>query len=204
MSTTLVLNKNYQPVNIVSWKKAINKVINGRAEVVYLENEKYENYNFNDWLLFTKEKLRKGKYEEKLIFTENFPILAPSVIRTLYYGEVKGKYVKLTRRNLYLRDDYTCCYCGKKHKANDLNIDHIIPRSKGGKHKWENVVCSCIKCNTKKGDYLLGECNMRLLKKPYIPFHHLMENGHTIDENKMRKWGPFISNGYSFEGELNL
>lgn len=204
MSTTLVLNKNYQPINIVSWKRALNKVINGRAEIVYFQNEKYENFNFDGWLQFTRNKLKEEKSKEIIIYTENFPIIAPSVIRALYYNEVKGKYVKLTRRNLYTRDNYTCSYCGKKFKPNDLNIDHVIPRSKGGRHVWENVVCSCIKCNTKKSNMLLSECNMKLLKNPYVPFHNLINDKHGIDEEKRKRWGPFINNGYVFEGELKL
>lgn len=201
--TTLVLNKNFQPINIISWRRALKKVINGRAEIIYLEDNKYENFNFIAWIQFTKEKINKGKIESKVVYTNSFPVLIPSVIRALYYGDVKGKYVKLTRKNLYIRDNYTCGYCGKKFSLHNLNIDHIIPRSKGGKHVWENVICSCIKCNTKKGDMLLSECDMRLLKKPYVPFHKLIDKDNT-DEERMRKWGPFISNGYTFEGEMRL
>ena len=198
MISTLVLNSNYQPVNVVSWKRALKKVINRRADIIYVHDGYYETFDFNTWLNFSTEKISNG-VKERTINSGGYSLLIPPVIRALYYDDIKGISVKLTRKNLYLRDNYTCAYCGRKFKSHDLNIDHIHPRSRGGKHCWENVVCSCIKCNTRKDDMLLSECGMKLLKKPYIPLHNL--SGEKVEGS--RSWGPFVSDAYMFEGEIH-
>jgi 5-methylcytosine-specific restriction endonuclease McrA len=204
MISSLVLNRNYQPINVVSWKRAIKKVVNGRADIIYAEEGRYQNFDFEQWVIFSQERMRTGKgISDKIINIRGVNVFIPPVIRTLFYDEIKGTAVRLTRKNLYLRDNHTCAYCGKKLKSIELNIDHIIPRSKGGKHVWENVVCSCYKCNTKKDDMLLEECGMKLLKKPYTPIHNLFTEKKSGRIEGSRTWGSFISDVYQFEGEIN-
>lgn len=204
MTSTLVLNRNYQPINVVSWKRAIKKVVNKRADIIYAEDGKYQNFDFDEWVLFSQERIKVGRNPgDKIIKACGSNIFIPPVIRTLFYDDIKGTAVRLTRKNLYLRDNYTCAYCGRKLKSSELNIDHIIPRSKGGKHTWENVVCSCYRCNTRKDDMLLEECGMKLLNKPYTPIHNLFNEKKNGKIEGSRTWGSFVSDVYQFEGEIN-
>lgn len=137
-SKVLVLNATFLPINICSWKRAIILVFKGKAESI--EN--------------SKKYVNSGKY--------NLPL----VIKLRGYIPIPYNGVVFTRKNVFLRDNYTCQYCGK---GNNLTIDHIIPTSRGGEDSWENVVTCCVRCNNKKGDKSLEESSMKLKSIPYKP-----------------------------------
>jgi len=153
----LVLNQNYEPLNICNTKRAIVLVVVGKAEV--LENGK------------------------GVIHTPSTAFPRPSVIKLIYMIKRPRPLVKLTRREVFKRDDYTCQYCGAKTK--DLTLDHVVPRRLGGAHDWSNVVSACRVCNRKKGGRTLAEARMKLLRQPYEPRaswyylfrHYLPQNG---------------------------
>jgi 5-methylcytosine-specific restriction endonuclease McrA len=134
----LVLNTTFLPINICSWRRAMVLLFKGKAEGI----EKSKKY------------INSGKY------------VLPLVIKLKDYVPMPYNSVVFTRKNIFLRDNYTCQYCGK---TGNLTIDHIIPRSKGGEDVWENVVACCIRCNNKKGDRLPEEEGMRLIGTPYKP-----------------------------------
>ena len=96
-------------------------------------------------------------------------LAVPRVIRLLTYDRVPKTRVRLNRRNLFARDGSRCQYCGRKFKTCDLSIDHVVPRSRGGRTEWGNVVCACLACNVKKGGRTPSEARMRLVKKPKRP-----------------------------------
>jgi 5-methylcytosine-specific restriction endonuclease McrA len=99
--------------------------------------------------------------------------------------------VKLNRKNIYARDLNTCQYCGKKLPADKLNLDHVVPRSMGGKNSWTNLVCTCHECNTMKGNRRPHEAGMKLLRKPEKPvFHSLFF--HYIPPDKYDSWKHFL------------
>lgn len=135
---------------------------------VLLLNVSYEPLNICSWrravVLIMKGKAEQIEHNGKLI---NNKIPFPSVIRLLTFIRVPYKETPLTRRNVLHRDDYTCQYCGKT--SNSLTVDHIIPRSKGGRNYWDNVVTACTRCNNNKGNKTLAESNMSLIKYPAIP-----------------------------------
>jgi len=133
----LVLNTTFVPINICSWKRAVKLVYKGKASVL---EEGHIRLN--------------GQYILPLV------VKLSSYIPTSYNGLV------LTRRNIYLRDDHHCQYCGK---TGSLTIDHVIPRSRGGIDHWENVVTCCVRCNNRKGDRLPDEAGMKLNNFPYKP-----------------------------------
>ena len=137
----LVLNQSYEPLMVINAKRAI--------------------------VLIIKEKVKMlEKYSESIRSVQNsFDV--PSVIRLNFYVHLKYKDIVLNRRNILKRDDYRCQYCAKQ--ATPLTIDHIVPKNKGGKDSWENLVAACSKCNTRKGDTLLKHMDMKLLKKPRKP-----------------------------------
>ena len=93
----------------------------------------------------------------------------PEVIALRGYNRIPVSEIKFTRRNIYEHYGYCCCYCGRKFQTSDLNLEHIIPRSRGGQSSWNNVVTSCIACNIRKGDSLPEEAGMKLLMQPSKP-----------------------------------
>ena len=146
---TLVLNSAYIPVNIVSWKKALKKVLKDKAEIVEI---------------YTDEQIG---HEWKSAMN------APAVIRLLHFmyppkSKIR-RFQPLTRRNVMLRDKAICQYCGKPLNMRTVTWDHIVPRDSGGKTTWTNIVCSCKKCNNKKANKSLAESGLKLIHEPYAP-----------------------------------
>lgn len=143
---TLVLDKSYQPVEIISWTEAITLLVLGKAEIV----EEYEDVE-----------IRSARLTFKL----------PSILRLLKSFKQR-KAVKFSRYNIFYRDKWKCQYCGDKKKSEDLTFDHVIPKSRKtpDSHKtWENIVAACISCNRRKGGRTPQEAGMKLLKKPVKP-----------------------------------
>ncbi len=156
-SPVLVLNQSYEPLNLCRVRRAVVLVFCGKAEV--LENS-------------------RGKLHS---VTQVF--LIPSVIRLVYMVKRPRHQRKLTKLEVFTRDQYTCQYCGRQTK--ELTLDHVIPRRRGGKHSWENVVSACKVCNRRKGGHTPKEAEMKLLRQPrtprndgfYIPYHYLNSHG---------------------------
>jgi len=167
----LKLNRNYQPIEIVTAKEAFILLWKNCAEVVTVENGSYANYTFSSWAEISELKEEMGDWAEydEWIHTPSLTLQIPRVIRILGFQDVPRYAIKLTRKNIYTRDNNTCQYCGKAYSTEQLNIDHVIPRSKGGENSWENLVCSCIKCNQKKRDRDPNEAHMKLIRQPQKP-----------------------------------
>ncbi len=115
----------------------------------------------------------------------------PKIVVLAIYDKLPRLEVKFTRRNVFLRDHFTCQYCSKVLPENQLNLDHVMPRDKGGRTTWENIVTSCFRCNTRKANKLSHEVNMHPLRKPvaprWRPLYGLRENG-LGDES----WNHFL------------
>jgi 5-methylcytosine-specific restriction endonuclease McrA len=150
MDRTLLLNTTFEPIGVLSWKKAVTLVFLGKVEV-----------------------LREYEREIKGV---SMSMRQPAVIRLRTLIRKNHVNVKFSRKNIFLRDNHTCQYCGKKSEPRSLTCDHIIPRSRGGAAEWANIVTSCIQCNLKKGDKLPEEAGMRPRKRPGRPngFYMLM------------------------------
>jgi hypothetical protein len=141
MNNVLVLNSDYSPLNVTSLRKGFILVNKGKAEII-----------------------QKG--EEDIITTiGNF--VRPVIIRLLNYIKFRPSQLKVSRKRIFKRDKYTCQYCGNKK---NLTLDHVMPRSRGGKNSWTNMVTCCSRCNSKKGNKTPEEANMRLITKPYEPY----------------------------------
>ena len=140
----LVLNATSEPLHIVSLRRAIILVLKEKAEVV--------------------------EATEARIRSENLALDRPLVIRLVYFVRVPHRMlIPLTRRTILARDQYTCQYCGAQPPKGQLTLDHVVPRSRGGKQTWENVVAACIPCNQRKGDRRPEESGMTLLTRPAVP-----------------------------------
>lgn len=143
MEWTLLLNSTFEPLKVVSWKKAILMVMLGKVEVI----EEYE----------------------KMIRGVRFSIRLPAVIRLNRFIKRKTPIVKFSRQNLYIRDGGRCQYCGASYEEKELTYDHVIPRSRGGQTEWTNVVTCCVRCNLKKGGRTPEEAGMFLIRRPRAP-----------------------------------
>jgi len=159
---------------------------------VLLLNASYEPLNICSWrralILLLKGKAEKVEAYESLI---NETIHVPSVIRLRYYVVVPYKELPFNRKNILHRDNHTCQYCGKI--SSSLTIDHIIPRSKGGKSTWENVVAACARCNSLKADKLLEDTGLKLRKKPAKPKNYIKFELTKHSKELFNKWDKYTA-----------
>ena len=160
----LVLNRSFMPVHITSIKRAVCLVFKGLAKII---DEQYQLYDFKSWA-----ELSVAMSDDSIHIT-NGAIRVPRVILLHCYDCLPRRDVRLSRENIYLRDKNTCQYCNKRFKRADMNLDHVVPVSQGGKTTWENVVCSCVKCNNKKGGRTPEQAHMTLISKPAAPKYSL-------------------------------
>lgn len=156
----LVLNKNYQAIRIISLYQCIQKLYLGKC---YILDNCYNRYSFDQWVQYSM----KNDLQLQKIYGVGFYIYLPNLIILKNYS--RKKQPKLNKHNLYIRDGGCCQYCGKHFKRQKLTMDHVYPKSKGGKLNWQNVVLSCKGCNGRKGNKLLQQVDMKLIKKPQIP-----------------------------------
>ncbi len=179
----LVLNRHFLPVHITSVRRAFSLLYQGVAEAV---NEQYQTFDFASW-----SELSVSLNDESVGLVDRI-IRVPRVILLIGYDRVPKRQVRFSRFNVYARDRNTCQYCGKRFSRQDLNLDHVIPRSRGGTSHWENIVCSCHACNRQKGGRTPFEAGMKLLRSPrrpeWTPF--MLE---TFSLRRYREWLPFLS-----------
>lgn len=182
-SPVLVLNRYFVPITITNVKRAFIMLYCGVAKAV---GDNYETFDFESWTQVSAAR------EEDAIRTVNKIIKIPRVIMLVRYDLVPKKEVKFNRLNIFRRDGGMCQYCGKKFPYSELTIDHVIPRSLGGKSTWENVVCCCVECNRKKGGKTPEESGMKLRSKPRRPLWNPFSNVY-IKSIRYKEWEPFLS-----------
>jgi 5-methylcytosine-specific restriction endonuclease McrA len=189
----LVLNRLWQAVNICSARRAFALLYQGHAQVVFSDPQNnFATHDFASWQDFS---LTAPAPEHEMVTTISWKIRVPRVIVLLLFDRLPKKEVKFTRHNVFERDNNTCQYCGKIFERSDLNLDHVLPRDKGGLTTWENVVCSCIPCNTRKGNRLPYQAQMTLIRKPkrpkWRPFVHV-----TFCSQQHESWRHFVDLAY--------
>lgn len=170
----LVLNRLWQAVNVVGARRAFALLARGHAHVVHHLEDDFRVFSLMDWVDFSQ--VNPPVEHLDTVHTPRTTIRLPRVILLTWFDKLPCKELKLTRSNVFDRDKNLCQYCGQIFRREELNLDHVIPRDRGGKTTWENIVCSCIKCNTRKANRLPHEAHMRLIHKPVRP-----------------KWRPVIS-----------
>ncbi|MFT3916247.1 MAG: HNH endonuclease [Anaeromyxobacteraceae bacterium] len=179
----LVLNRVYQPVHITSVRRAFALLYQGAARAI---DEAFQLFDFESWAALSAAE------HEDAIHTVDRRIRIPRVIVLIAYEHLPKTRVRFSRFNIYARDDNTCQYCGKRFRRAELNLDHVVPRSKGGSTSWENVVCSCIPCNLRKGGRTPEEASMRLLRNPTRPrWTPTFRN--AARRAFYREWRPFLT-----------
>jgi len=198
--STLVLNRSWLAVQICSVKRALSLVYQGHAKVV---DGDFQSYDFEDWSQVSRQMIYDP---EDFICSPSLKIKIPKVIVLLLYDKLPRRMVKFSRKNIFERDNFTCQYCGKKppnRKAalkwmerNELSLEHILPRSKGGKTTWSNVVTACSKCNSKKGSSTLEEIGWRLRKEPKAPEWRPTVNV-SLRVTPHKEWVNFLDLAYN-------
>lgn len=182
-ANVLVLNRSFFPLHITSTRRAFCLLYLGFAQVV---DEQFKTFDFESW-----SRLAVLEREEGIGLVDRI-IRIPRVILLLTYDRMPIGHVRFTRINIYTRDKNTCQYCGKKFSKSDLSLDHVIPRSRGGKSTWENIVCCCATCNRKKGGLTPHEAGMNLSKKPkmpnWSPFYKI-----SLPDLTRKEWLPFLN-----------
>lgn len=191
----LVLNRHYMAVRIVEAKRAFSLLFRELAEVVSVDDGSYSGYNFENWCEVSQMRRKFEPDAHDWISTVNFYIAVPKIIRLLFYDRLPRGDVKFNRRNIYARDKSHCQYCGKKFPANELSLDHVIPRTMGGKSVWENIVCACLKCNVKKGGRTPSQAGLKLIQKPMKPKRNPFVHVH-LGHERYRSWKQFLDHAY--------
>lgn len=163
----LVLDSFYRPIGVRSWQRAVCMLYTGAAEAI----EAYDD----------------------VLRSPSMTMRMPCVIRVLRKTKTRKQSIKFSRQNVICRDGSTCQYCRKELPAEDLNYDHVWPRSRGGKTNWENVVTSCYPCNSKKGNRTPEEAGMTLLRTPrkpvWLPITAKRYNVYSMPE----QWKPYLA-----------
>lgn len=140
-SQVLLLNSNYEPLNVCDMRRAVALMLLGKVEVL--------------------------QHREEALHTTTGQVVAPSILKMRYQVRRPMPQLRLSRHSVLARDNYTCQYCGVRNR--ELTIDHVLPRWAGGPHTWDNLVACCRRCNLKKGDKTPAQANMKLARKPKRP-----------------------------------
>jgi len=200
-ANVLVLNKYYQAIRVINVRRAFSMLCREMAEVIHIETDaatgksQWLNLKFDDWRELSEIKREFEPEQYDWIHTVRFQIAVPRIIRLLGYDKLPRQDVKFNRRNIYARDSSKCQYCGRKFPTTDLSLDHVVPRSQGGKSTWDNIVCCCIKCNVKKGGRTPEQARMHLITKPVKPKRSPVINIRLADE-RYGSWKQFLDNAY--------
>lgn len=194
--SVLVLNRMYMPVHVVGVRRAFCLLCKENAEVINIEDGAWMTYDFDSWLENCSLRAELGDIDESedWIRSVAFEIQVPRVIRLLTYDRVPRNTVKFTRRNVFLRDEYLCQYCGRKFSTSSLSLDHVKPRSQGGLSTWGNIVTACLKCNVRKGGRTPEQASMRLLNRPVRPKRNPLLS-HQLNSQKYECWRNFVETG---------
>jgi hypothetical protein len=148
-TSVLMLSTGYEPLYQTNWKRALTAILGGRAEIIEVHSH-----------------LTIGTSRGSIPFPLKVRFITGVILRNI---KRINTYAQLSRKNIFLRDKGRCQYCGMQVTSKSGTVDHIVPRSRGGMHVWENVVIACIPCNQKKGARLVDSTNMSLIKKPKSP-----------------------------------
>lgn len=182
-SKVLVLNRSYFPVHVTSVRRAFSLLYQGIAKAV---DAQYRTFDYESWSALSTS------VHDETVGLIGRAIRVPRVILLVSYDRVPRRRVRFSRFNVFARDKNTCQYCDRRFARNELNLDHVVPRSRNGESTWENIVCSCFVCNRIKGGRRPEEAGMRLIKKPvqpeWTPF--MLE---TFSLRRYQDWVPFLN-----------
>jgi 5-methylcytosine-specific restriction endonuclease McrA len=182
-SGVLVLNRAFFPVHVTNVRRGFCLLYAGLARAI---NSQYEMFDFQSW-----SELSVHSHDEAVGLVGR-TIRIPRVVVLVAYDRVPKRTVRFSRHNIFVRDRNTCQYCGRAYPRSELNLDHVVPRSRGGTATWENIVCSCLPCNKRKGGMLPEEVGMRTVARPARP-RWTPEYAFSLRAPIHREWLPFLN-----------
>ncbi len=165
------------------------------AEIVSLENSQYMSYDFESWREVSEFRAKYEREHHDWVRCVRFELAVPRIVRLLLYDRLPWTAVNLTRRNIYARDRNLCQYCGRKFPTSELSLDHVVPRSRGGRMTWNNMVCCCVDCNTRKGGRKPREAGMKLITVPVEPKRSPVITL-RLNSEKYASWKQFLDAAY--------
>jgi 5-methylcytosine-specific restriction endonuclease McrA len=185
----LVLNRSWVAVNVASVRRSLTLVFQDHARIVGPDD--FATYDFEAWV----QASQAAKAEARRLRSATFSLCVPEVIVLSGFNGRFSKEVRFSRRSIFERDGNTCQYCGRKRERQELTLDHVVPRSRGGTSTWQNIVLACIHCNMKKGDRLPFEIGMKLLRKPVKP-EWATRVGIKVGRTRKPSWERFLEDAY--------
>jgi len=185
-SHVLVLNRVFQAVQVTSVRKAFSLFYKGHVRAVLPD---YSTYEFENWCDIPPQP------QDEVVLTPSMAIRVPRVVALKDFDRLPRQDVKFSRHNIYLRDGNRCQYCGHKFSSSELSLDHVVPKSQGGRSTWENIVCCCVECNVKKGGRTPEQAHLHLITKPVKPKRSPVINIRLADE-RYQSWKQFLDNAY--------
>jgi len=181
-SSVLVLNRSFLPVHVTSLRRAFTLVYVGGARAV---DSRYQTFDFEEWTS------GGAPTDAEAVGSTAGPVPVPRVILLTHFDGVPKRRVRFSRSNVFARDRFTCQYCGEQRPRSDLNLDHVVPRTMGGRTTWENVVCCCLSCNRRKGGRTPEQAGFRLGRKPARPRWSPVLSVAPA-KVRYREWRPFL------------
>jgi len=180
-----VLNRHWQPIGVASVARSLTLVAADRARIV--DPTDFQQYTWANWSKLMPQD------DELFIQAVKFRLRVPEVITLTVYDRVPSSMVTFSRRNIYKRDRFQCQYCGSQPGSEDLTIDHVLPRSRGGLSTWENCVLACWECNKRKANRTPDEAGMPLAIVPARPKWKPLYAQHDV---RINSWRKFLSEAY--------
>ena len=176
---TLLLGQGYEPIGKISWEKAVTLFFKNKIEIL-------------------------EEYSDKDIRSVSITIKMPAVVRFLKSFTRRKSKVRFSRQNIYTRDKGRCGYCGIKLKRSEATYDHVIPKSRGGKTNFLNILIACVPCNTKKSNKTPEEVGLKMINKPIQPNYNQFEYRFTFDYKKdvPKEWLSYLGDVLYWHGEL--
>ncbi len=194
-SHVLVLNKMWMAVRIVDARRAFSLLFRDLAEAIRVDDGSYTGHGFDDWAELSTARHAFEVEAYDWVRTVRLELAVPKVIRLLGYDRLPKQDVKLNRRNIFARDRNTCQYCGERFPTSELSLDHVLPRSQGGRSSWQNLVCACTRCNTRKGGRTPQQAHIKLIRTPVKPRRNPVVTL-RLGTDKYACWQAFLDNAY--------
>lgn len=191
----LVLNKMWMAIRVINARRAFSLLFRSQAEAIRVDDGSYTGHGFEDWATLSTAREQFEEHAYDWVQTVHMTIAVPKVIRLLGYDRLPRQDVKLNRRNIFARDRNVCQYCGERFPTSELSLDHIHPRSQGGGSSWENLVCCCVRCNTRKGGRTPKQAHMKLVRQPVKPRRNPVVTM-RLGTDKYACWQQFLDNAY--------
>jgi 5-methylcytosine-specific restriction endonuclease McrA len=194
-ASVLVLNKFFMALRVINIRRAFVLLYKELAEVVSVEDGSFATYDFASWSELSQYRETYEPEQHEWIRSVRLRLAVPRVIRLLGFEKMPRREAKFNRRNIFARDGNRCQYCGRKFPTCDLSLDHVIPKSRGGKANWSNIVCACTRCNVAKGGRTPREAHIRLIRKPVKP-KACPTLRLRASNPRYRTWQVFLDNAY--------